>query len=57
MLLRQAEEEHFFASRGLTNLEKANKPFFDYWRSFVNNKTTTQNHANVFMQTMNKIIA
>ena len=57
MLLRQAEEEHFFASRGLTNLEKANKPFFDYWRSFVNNKTTTQNNANVFMQTMNKLIA
>ena len=57
MLLKKAEDEHFFASRGLTNLEKADKPFFDYWESYVNSKTTSQNNANVFMQTMSKLIA
>ena len=57
MLLKKAQDEHFFTSRGLNNLEKANKPFFDYWKKYVNNKTHSQNNANVFMQTMNKLIA
>ena len=57
MILKKAEEEHFFTSRGLNNLDKANKPFFDYWKKYVNSKTHSQNNANVFMQTMNKLIA
>ena len=56
-LHKKAQEEHFYSSNGLSNLEQANKPFFDYWNKYVSNKTHSQNNANVFMQTMNKLIA
>ena len=57
LLLNKAQDEHFFNSNGLTNTNKANKSFFDYWEKYVNSKTTSQNNTNTFKQTMSKLIA